>query len=276
MMQFVNLLMNGLFAFFFLPFHTLDPWVGMIFISLLTGLLMLFIFRWTSNQAGIRQVKDKIKAHLLELRLFKDSMDVTLRAQGQILRANLRYIAYSTKPMLVMIVPLLLILAQLNAWFGYRALDVGEAALLKVKLEAGMDPLELEWKLETSPGVAVETPPLRIEQEREIDWRIRARSAGEFKVILKMGEQSASKKVVVAGPPLARVSPLRVKRSLWREFFNPGEKPLPASFPVESIEVIYAARRLNVLGVRLHWLIAYFGLSIIFGFALKRPFKVEI
>lgn len=275
-MQFVNLLMNGLFAFFFLPFRTLDPWIGLIFISLLTGLLMLFIFRWTSNQAGIRKVKDKIKAHLLEVRLFKDSMDVTLRAQGQILRANLRYIAYSAKPMLVMIVPLLLILAQLNAWFGYRALDVGEAALLKVKLEAGMNPLELEWKLETPPAVAVETPPLRIEQEREIDWRIRARSAGEFKVILKMGEQSASKTFVVAGPPLARVSPLRVKRSLWREFLNPGEKPVPASFPVESIEVTYPARRLNVLGVRLHWLIAYFGLSIIFGFALKRPFKVEI
>jgi uncharacterized membrane protein (DUF106 family) len=275
-MQLINLLMNRLFDFFLLPFRSLSAWVGLIFISLLTGLLMLFIFRWTSNQTGIRKVKDKIKAHLLELRLFKDSMEVTLKAQGQILRANLRYIAFSAKPMLVMIIPLLLILSQLNAWFGYRALNVGEAALLKVRLEAEMNLLELEWSLDTPPAVAVETPPLRIEQDREVDWRIRAQEAGQFNITIKMGGQSVSKAVIIAGSRLSRISPLRVKRSLWGEFLNPGEKPLTASSPVKSIEVTYPARRMNLLGVRLHWLIAYFALSIIFGFALKRPFRVEI
>jgi len=31
-----------------------------------------------------------------------------------------------------------------------------------------------------------------------------------------------------------------------------------------------------LLGLKIHWLIAYLGLSIVFGFALKKPFKVEI
>jgi uncharacterized membrane protein (DUF106 family) len=275
-MQVVNLVVNRLFDFLFLPFRSLHPWLGLIFISLLTGLLMLFIFKWTSQQAGIRKVKDKIKAHLLELRLFKDSLDVTLKAQGQILRANLRYIAYSAKPMLVMLIPLLLILAQLNAWFGYRSLDVGEAALLKVKLESGTNPLELEWKLESPPALAVETPALRIEQETEVDWRIRPQEAGEFNVTLEMGVHDVGKTVLVGGRRLSRISPLRVKHSLWDEFLNPGEKPLPAALPIKSVEVTYPPRRLNFLGIRLHWLIAYFALSIVFGFALKRPFKVEI
>ncbi len=275
-MQVVNLVMNRLFDLLFLPFRSLNPWLGLTFISLLTGMLMLFIFKWTSQQAGIRKVKDKIKAHLLELRLFKDSLDVTLKAQGQILRANLRYIAYSAKPMLVMLIPLLLILAQLNAWFGYRSLDVGEAALLKVRLEPGTNPLELEWALESPPAVAVESPPLRIEQEREVDWRIRPQAAGEFNVTLRIGAHDVGKAVLVGGRRFSRISPLRVKRSLWDEFLNPGEKPLPAALPVKSIEVAYPPRRLNVLGIHLHWLIAYLALSIVFGFALKRPFKVEI
>ena len=58
----------------------------MMAVSLLTALLMLFVFQLTSNQAGIRRAKDRIKAHLLELRLFKDNMRVTLWAQGGILR----------------------------------------------------------------------------------------------------------------------------------------------------------------------------------------------
>ena len=82
-MGLINRLLGSLFDLLFLPFRSLNPWAGMIFISLLTGLLMLLIYRWTSNQAGIRRVKDKIKAHLLELRLYKDNMGVTMKARAR-------------------------------------------------------------------------------------------------------------------------------------------------------------------------------------------------
>ena len=248
----------------------------MVFISLLTGLLMLFIFRRTSNQAGIRKTKDQIKAHLLELRLFKDNMSVTWSAQGQILRANLRYIGYSFKPLLVMILPLILILVQMNFWFGYKALEVGEAAILKLRLAETLNPLELDAVLESTPSVIVETPALRLEQEREINWRIRAQSPGRESLTIKVGGKDFAKTVSVSGKPLDRISPRRVRRSLIDELFYPSEKPFPSSVPVRSIEVVYPAKKLSVLGIRLHWLIAYFILSIVFGFALKKPFKVEI
>ncbi len=129
-----NSAFGKIFNLIFFPFRSMNPWVGMILISFLTALLMLFVFRFTSNQEGIKRVKNKIKAHLLELRLFKDSMSLSFKAQGNILRCNLRYISYSTKPMLVMIIPLILILIQLNFWFGYEALTPGQETILKVKL----------------------------------------------------------------------------------------------------------------------------------------------
>ena len=127
-----NSIFGRLFEFIFFPFRNMSPWIGMIFISFLTALLMLFIFRFTSNQQGIRQVKKKIIAHLLELRLFKDSLSITLKAQGNILRYNLKYIGYSAKPMLVLIIPIFLILVQLNLWFGYQDLAPGQKAILKI------------------------------------------------------------------------------------------------------------------------------------------------
>jgi len=248
----------------------------MVFISLLTGLLMLVIFRLTSNQKGIKKVKDKIKAHLLELRLFKDSLNISLKAQGQILRHNLRYVGYSLKPMLVMMIPLILILVQMNVWFGYKPLRPGESTILKVKLEKSARPMELDASIEAPAGVVVATPPLRLEEEREIDWRIQAVSKGVHELIVKIGGQNVVKSVAVGLEPLARISPLKVKRGFFDEIFNPGEKPLSSPALVKSIEVMYPPNRMNILGLRLHWLIAYFVLSILIGFALKKPFQVEI
>lgn len=275
-MSLVNSLLTGLFDGLLFPFRGLNPWWGMLFASLLTGVLMLAVFKRTSNQAGIREVKDKIKAHLLEMRLFKDNLGVSLGAQRRILAANWKYLKYSAKPMLVMIIPLLLILIQLNFWFGYEPLAAGEPAILKVRLEPGTSSLTAAAALEAPPSVRVETPPLRIAGESEIDWRIRPQEAGLVRLTVAVSGGRFDKSVRVAGPALSRLSPMRVRSRFPEALLYPAEPGLPSRGPVKSIEVAYPDRRLPFLGLRLHWLVAYFALSIILGFALKRPFQVEI
>ena len=275
-MAFLNSLLNGLFDVLLYPFRTLDAWWGMLYVSLLTGLLMLAVFKLTSNQAGIRAAKDRIKAHLLEMRLFKDNFHVSLGAQRRILAANLRYLRFSTKPLLVMIVPLVLILIQLNFWFAYEPLAVGEPVVLKVRLDAGTDPLKTAVSLEAPGSVRVDALPLRLADEHEVDWRIRPEADGTASLTIAVGGARYEKSVRVGGPALSRLSPMRVGGRFPDPLLYPGESPLPSGGPVKSIEVAYPARRLPLLGLRLHWLVAYFALSVVLGFALKRPFKVEI
>lgn len=248
----------------------------MIFISLLTGLFMLLVFRFTSNQEGIREVKDKIKAHLLELRLFKDSFSVSIRAQGNILRYNLKYIGYSAKPMLIMIVPLILIITQLNLWFGYQSLSPGQRVIVKVKLKEGINPLGIKLSIASSQGLEIETPPLRIEEEREIDWRLRADEEGTMDLVVIIDGERQSKELAISQKSLCRLSPSRVSKGILAQLLSPGEPPLPSDSPIEAIEVGYPSKNMNLLGWHIHWLIVYFALSIIFGFSLKGLFKVEI
>lgn len=248
----------------------------MILISLITGLLMLVVFRYTSNQVGIRNVKNKIKAHLLELRLFKDSLALSLKAQGSILRYNLKYIGYSGKPLLVMIIPLILILIQLNFWFAYQSLEPGEATILKLKLKEGQNILDLDISVEPTPSLTIETPPLRIEEGKEINWRLRPADKGLHTLTFRINGKTFIKRVAVAQKPLSKISPLKVQRNFIDELFNPGEAPLSKDLPVKSIEVKYQAKNMNLFGWHIHWIIAYFVLSIIFGFAFKGILKVEI
>lgn len=271
-----NYVFGKIFEYLFFPFRSLSPWIGMIFISFLTALFMLFVFRFTSNQEGIRKVKNKIKAYLLELRLFKDSFTLSLKAQGNILRHNLKYISYSAKPMLIMIIPLILILIQLNLWFGYQSLSPGERAILKVKLKENLNPLDLDLSIEPSPGYVIETPPLRIEEEREIDWRLRAGKKGVHDLVLILNGQKLKKKIAVAQAQLNKLSPIKVQKNFITELMNPGEAPLPSNSTLEAIEIVYRSKNMNFFGWQIHWLIVYFALSIIFGFALKVLFRVQI
>ncbi len=272
----VNLVIGRIFDVLFWPFLGLSPWFGMLFISLLTSFLMLWVFRMTSDQAGIRKAKNAIKAHLLELRLYKDNMRVSLRSQGRILKANLKYLTCNAKPLMVMIVPLLLILAQLNLWFGAAALKPGEETLVKLKVAKSQDPIGLDLGIESTGGVAVESPAVRIGDESEIAWRIRALKPGPAGLTFRVAGKALTKSVAVAGRRLAKVSTLSVRGSLIKELLYPGEKPLPGGTPVKEIEILYPSRNLNFFGLGVNWLVAYFILSIIFGFGFKGVFKVEI
>jgi uncharacterized membrane protein (DUF106 family) len=271
-----NQFFGKIFDLLFIPFRSMSPWVGMVIVSFLTGLLMLVIFRYTSNQAGIKKIKNKIKAHLLELRLYKDSLGLSMKAQGNILLANFKYITHSFKPLLVMIVPVLLILIQMNFWFGYESLKPGEQTLLKVKLEEGYDPLQTDVVLETNPDIVIETPPLRIEEYGEINWRISSQKSGLHFVNVVVAGNKIPKTIATDTKPLSKLSPIKHRKNFIDELFYPVESPIAKDSPVKSIEVLYPDKRLSFFGFNMHWLIAYFALSIVFGFSFKGIFKVEI
>lgn len=271
-----NLAFGKIFDALFLPFRGMNPWVGMLLVSFLTGLLMLFVFKWTSNQQGIQKVKNRIKAHLLELRLFKDNLGQSLRSQGNILRCNLRYIGYSAKPMLVMILPLILILIQLNFWFGYESLEPNEPAILKMKLTENQNPLETQISVQVSSDLVMETPPLRIEESREINWRFSAKAQGIHVFTINVNGKAVTKKVSVSQKPLSKISPLKVGNDFFSQLMYPAESPLKGDLPVESIEIAYPTKDMNLFGWHIHWIVVYFVLSIVFGFAFKGVFKVQI
>ncbi len=100
-----------------------------------TGVLLLVVFKYTSNQRAIKRVRDDINANLLALKLFKDSAAVSLRAQGCILVGAFRLFVLAIVPMLVMAVPVTLLLGQLALWYQARPLRVGEETVITLKLD---------------------------------------------------------------------------------------------------------------------------------------------
>jgi hypothetical protein len=65
------------------------------------------------------RVKNLIKAHFLELRIYKNDIYATLSSQKKILRSNLTHMKLAFVPATIMFIPILFILIQINLRYGY-------------------------------------------------------------------------------------------------------------------------------------------------------------
>ena len=125
-MNFIHAPLRALFDLLLYPFRSLPAIVGLTVVSLLVSIAMLLIFKRTSNQERLDSVKRQIHAGLFEIRLFNDDIRAIFRAQFEVLRHNLNYLRLSLVPMLWMVVPLFLVVAQLQFQSASRAFDCFE------------------------------------------------------------------------------------------------------------------------------------------------------
>ena len=249
----------------------------------------MLVYRWTSNQEALAAVKRRLFAHLLEVRLFNDDLRAVLAAQLRLLRENLTYLRLNLVPLLWMIVPFMLVIAQLQFHYGYEGVEVGERTLLVVDL-AGTDsegaaaveadrrpPIEIE----VPPGVAMETDGVWIPSLRQVVWRLRAEEPGDHELTVSTGGEAFAKSLFVANPEggarWVRRSPTRRRAAILDQLLYPAEPSLPRGGPIERIDVQYAAASISFFGLfDVHWLIAFLVLSIALAFALRNRFGVTL
>ena len=101
----LNAAANFLGRWLLAPVGVVPGWLSATVVAAVTGVLLLVVFKYTSNQRAIKRVRNDIDANLLALKLFKDSTRVALRAQGRILLGAGRLFVLAVVPMLVMACP---------------------------------------------------------------------------------------------------------------------------------------------------------------------------
>ena len=239
-------------------------------ISTVAGVVFLVAFGYLSNQDAIGHAKDDIKANLLALKLYKDELHVTFSAQCRLLWAIARLQRYMLAPMLILMPPTLLGLAQMGIRYQWRPLQSGEQTLIKLQLsEDQVNPVEAV--LEPSPGIVVEVGP--IPSGKDLAWRIRGAQPGRH--VLKFTIDGAVvEKELVVGDAFERVSPEHPDGRWFKQLLYPAERPLPADSPVQLIEVVYPPRESWFHGAD-WWIVSFFVVSMAAALVFKPVFKVK-
>jgi hypothetical protein len=264
----------GALGWLLAPIGLLPGWLSATLVAVVTGVLLLVVFKHTSNQRAIKAVRDDIKAHLLALKLFKDNMAVTFRAQGRLLFGAGRLFVLAIVPMLVMAVPVTLLLGQLSLWYQARPLRVGEEAALTLKLSGGADDPWPDVRLEPSDAIAVMVGPVRVRSKREICWEIKGRKQGQHRLVFLVDGQRVEKEVAV-GDGFMRVSTKRPGWDAGEALLHPGEAPFGPEAPVQSIEIEYPGRDSWVYGTN-SWVIYWFVVSLLAALVFRRWLNVNV
>ena len=258
------------------PLKRVDPFWALLAISVVTTFIFLEVFRRTTDSTKLQQAKNSMQARLLEVRLFKDSPSIVLAALAGMLACNLRYLKHSLKPTLLMLPLLVVLMIHLDAWFGHAPLRPGQAALVSVKILGSAQQAFDDVSLEAPAGLAIETPSLRVPQDKEISWVVRAGQAGQYLLKVRRAGSVAQKTIVVADGGWERIAPRLVTAEFWNQWTHPGEASLPKGGLIESVEVNYPDRSLVLFGWKTHWLILFFVLTCVLGFVGSKLLRVTV
>jgi len=249
-----------------------SPLVIVILVSIVIGLIMVVLFGYTSDQKKIHVAKDQLKAHLLAVRLYQDQLPVVMKTYGRIILGTGRYIRLAFMPLLYVIIPITLLIVQLDRYLGSLPVEPQQAFLISVK--TAPDVLN-EVKLELPEGLATSAEPVHIPADNQVVWRVVAAKDGAYNVNVAAGGQTESKSVVVS-PAVERLSPVRLRDHWVDRMLTSGEAELPKNGPIEAIDVSYAPRDIHFAWIDWNWIVLFFVLSMIAGFIFKELLGIEI
>lgn len=270
----LNVAANGIGRYALAPLGMLPGWLSATLVAGVTGVLLLLVFKFTSNQVAIDRVRRDIDAHLLALKLFKDSAQVALRAQGRILAGAGRLFLLAIVPMLVMALPVTLLLGQLGLWYESRPLRVGEETVVTLGLGGGPDSPWPAVSLQPTDAFEVEAGPVRVRSQREVCWNVKALRPGEHRLVFQVGDRSVVKELAI-GDGLMRVSAVRPGWDATSILLNPWEEPFRPVDPVRSIAIDYPGRSSWTCG-RGVWLIYWFVVSMAAALCLRGTLGVKV
>jgi hypothetical protein len=250
-----------------------SPLLLVLAVSIVIGLLMVLVFRYTSDQKAIGRAKDRLKANLLAVRLFQDQLPVVMRAYARILGGTGTYLRLAFTPLLIAILPITFLIIQFDRYLGWMPFVSGQTFLVEARV-SDAEALN-QTRLQLPPQLSATAPAVRIPKEKEVVWRVVAEREGKYDIAIAAAGHTASKQVVVSSG-LARISPVRLSDNFWERILTSAEPALEDNSPVQSIAVIYAPRVLSFAWIEWNWIVLFFVVSLIAGFFFKTVLGIQI
>jgi hypothetical protein len=273
--------LNGLFTaltdWFFSLWVDGPAWLPLVVVSAVAGMFTTIVFRFTSRQSLLRRDAELIQAQLLAMKLFRDDLGTLFGSLGQLLRYTAQRLWHSLPPVVVMIVPFILLLAQLARWYEHAPLVIGDQAVVILRLSERAWHQASNVSLEVGDGFAVETSSLCDSQEHAIYWRIRITEPRPATLRWSLPQQTVEMDLAATDDPqrLMAVDSERPGPGWISRLLHPGEPGFHHSEAVRGIEIHYPKRSTPILGVDLPWWATFLVLSMLTAVLVGRTMKVQ-
>lgn len=284
-MNAVNRLANSLFDLLLTPLELMGAEMALILTSGVIGIVALIAFKYISWQKGIKGTKDKIKGHMIAIRIYQDDLVVVFQSVIKVLLRNLQYLSLNFGPFVPLAIPFVFVVAQFVTRYSFDGIPVetldssvlaGHGTELSVEFSADQRNAADGLSIELPDGVVALSGLVRDGQNGVAFMEVAATQPGVHEVVFVLADGTRETKLLVAGEATRTMQPERVK-SVFASLLWPAEPSFASDSAFERISFVYPDSNLGWLpggvgGVLLVFLIA----SMAFGILVLKPLGIQI
>lgn len=189
----------------------LPPFWAILIISTFITLLVTIVYKYTTNQAEMKRIKEDLKKYQKEMKETKDTTKL-METQKKALDLNMKYMMSSFKSTLYTFIPIIIIFAWLNMHIAYYPLYPNQQFTVTATFAQGA---KGNITLSALPELSIDQATKDIQDDKVI-WQVSGNS-GEYKLKYDYFTESYDQKILITNertyePPEKQVSDSKLKK----------------------------------------------------------------
>lgn len=241
------------------PLLTLDPlWIVLI-ISLIVSLLITVIYKLTTNQSLMKDLKAELKEFQKEMKELRDDPKKMMEVQKKAMQTNMKYMGHSMRATLFTFIPIILIFGWMNANVAYEPIYPGQEFTLEATMVEGATG---NVSLIVPQGIEIIGAANKEIINNQVSWTLVGDEGdyieGEDALRIDYKDQSEYKPLIISTKQHYAEPVKNVKKSSIKTI-QIGNKEM---------------KLLNIFGWKIGWLGTYIIFSIIFSIVTRKLMKV--
>jgi len=248
-MSFIDPLLN--------PLLSLGTLWAVILVSLLIAVLITVIYKFTTNQSLMKQLKDEMKEFQKEMKELKAHPEKMMAVQKKAMQTNMKYMSHSMRSTLFTFIPIILIFGWMNAHLAFEPLLPDEE--FKIALTFDKD-IKGDVEMVVPSGVTVIGNNIKNIIDGRTSWILKGEEGDyidENALRFDYAGKTAYKDIIITKDP-RYTKPIEPRRGDIKNV-EVGNKPM---------------KLLNLFGWKVGWLGTYIIFSIIFSMIIRKILKV--
>ncbi len=228
-------------------------WV-VIIMALVITLIITLIYKYTTNQSLMKDLKDELKALQKEMKELRNNPKQMMVVQKKAMQTNMKYMSHSMRSTLFTFIPIILIFGWMNSHLAYQNILPGQEFTTSIVF---YDNIDGNVKLIVPEGIEIRDEKSKSIENNEIIW-VLSGEEGEYLLEYSVNDQSYTREVIIAKEQ-KYVNPIKIINDKTVKQINIGNKKIKV---------------LNLFGWEFGWLGSYILLSIVFSMLLRKVLKV--
>lgn len=256
------------------PLLSIKPILGIMIISFLITLLITFIYKFTTDQVLLKQIREKQKNLQDEMKKNRGNPSKVMKLQKQAMESSMEMMRQSFKSMLFTFIPIIILFGWVGTHFAYEPLDVGQEFNVTLMLKKGAAG---DITINVPQGITLVSPSTQTINGKTMDYTLKADAGGAYLVTFLHNDQLVEKQIVVDGEN-GYIKNIKTKKTFIDSIYGSREGYL-SDGDITQIIVGYDKVRpfgsISLFGWRPGWLGSYIIFSILFSIVIRKVFKVH-